>query len=163
MKRYFHSTGGKPSEGPHSLEELAELFGEGTIGRETVVLEEGSSDAWKQIGEVMVIEMVPEPEPISVPPISNPAPKKSASSLPAIIQEEFSGVSETQSFEGTYKVVVLSTGCFSGTLNPVKLQDVLNSHAKKGWKFSKSIKEEKRIMVLLKREAHFLIFEKSSK
>lgn len=162
MKRYYHSTSGKPSEGPHSMEELADLFAEGGISRETVVLEEGSEGQWKKIEEVMVIETIPEPEGLTIPPIAADPSPKPGPTLPSIIKEEFSDVSEIES-KGVYKVVVLSTGCFSGTLNPNKLQDVLNNHAQKGWKFSKSIKEEKRILLLLKREAHFLIFEKSSK
>ena len=59
-----------------------------------------------------------------------------------------------------YKVIVLTTGCFSGTLDPRILQDTLNVEAQGGWKFSKSIHEEKKILGIFSREAHFLIFEK---
>jgi hypothetical protein len=60
-----------------------------------------------------------------------------------------------------YKVVVLTTGCLSGTLDPAKLQSTLNQEAQGGWKFTKSIHEEKKILGIFSREAHFLIFEKT--
>jgi len=59
-----------------------------------------------------------------------------------------------------YKVVVVTTGCFGGTLDPLKLQDTLNQEAQGGWRFSKSIHEEKKVLGIFAREAHFLIFEK---
>lgn len=66
----------------------------------------------------------------------------------------------TPSANRGYKVVVLTTGCFSGTLDPNRLQKALNDGAKGGWKFSKSIHEQKRILLLFSREAYFLIFER---
>lgn len=59
-----------------------------------------------------------------------------------------------------YKVVPFLTGCLGGSLNETKLQDTLNDESANGWKFVRSIHEEKRIFVILKREAHFLIFER---
>jgi len=61
-----------------------------------------------------------------------------------------------------YKVVTFTTGCMSGTLNPEKLQDVMNSEGAQGWRFIASIAEEKRVLILFKREAHFLIFERDA-
>ena len=60
-----------------------------------------------------------------------------------------------------YDVEVVSTGFFSGTLNPQKLQELLNRRAEKGWELSRTIKEERRGL-FSRREAHFLIFERSA-
>jgi hypothetical protein len=62
--------------------------------------------------------------------------------------------------ERQYKVSVLTTGCFTQTLNPMKLQQTLNQETQGGWQFVKSIHEEKKILGIFSREAHFLIFEK---
>ncbi|MDP0490109.1 MAG: DUF4177 domain-containing protein [Verrucomicrobiota bacterium JB023] len=59
-----------------------------------------------------------------------------------------------------YKVFPLATGLFSGTLNPVKLEEALNSHARDGWSFVKSIHETKKVLGIFSREAHFLIFRR---
>lgn len=59
-----------------------------------------------------------------------------------------------------YFVHTFTTGCFSGTLNPAKLQEVLNHYGAQGWRFVRSIHEEKKILGIISREAHFLIFER---
>lgn len=61
-----------------------------------------------------------------------------------------------------YEVEVLATGLFSGTLSAAKLQEILNKRADQRWKLARTIKEERRGMGFSKREAHFLIFERSS-
>ena len=60
----------------------------------------------------------------------------------------------------SYTVYPLSTGFFSGTLNPKKLEEALNLHAQQGWIFEKSIHETKKILGIFSREAHFLIFRR---
>ena len=57
-----------------------------------------------------------------------------------------------------YIVYPLTTGFFSGTLNPKKLQEALNQHSQQGWIFDKSIHETTKIFGIFSREAHFLIF-----
>jgi hypothetical protein len=59
-----------------------------------------------------------------------------------------------------YIVSPLHTGFFSGALDPRKLQDVMNHHARQGWKFLNSIHETKKIFLFFSREAHFLIYER---
>ena len=59
-----------------------------------------------------------------------------------------------------YRVETFVTGCFSGTLNPKKLEDVINKKFSQGWGLSHTIKEEKRVFFIFKREALFLIFKK---
>ena len=59
-----------------------------------------------------------------------------------------------------YKVETFVTGCFSGTLNPKKLEDVINKKFSQGWELSRTIKEEKTVLLIFKREALFLIFKK---
>ena len=59
-----------------------------------------------------------------------------------------------------YKVSPLTTGFFSGTLDPRKLETFLNQHAAEGWKFVRSIHEQKKVLFFFKREAHFVVFEK---
>lgn len=61
----------------------------------------------------------------------------------------------------TYKVHTLTTGLFSGNLNPTRLEAALNEHAAQGWKFARSIHETKRAWLIFSREVHFLIFERS--
>lgn len=59
-----------------------------------------------------------------------------------------------------YIVQPLTTGILSGTLNPRKLQDMLNRYAADGWRFVRSIHETHRIFLFFSRECHFLIFER---
>ncbi len=59
-----------------------------------------------------------------------------------------------------YLVEPVTTGIFSGTLDPRKLQSTLNQHGSQGWKFVKSIHETKKILGIFSREAHFMIYER---
>lgn len=59
-----------------------------------------------------------------------------------------------------YVVHTFKTGCFSGTLDPIKLQEVLNEYGQQGWRFVKSIHEEQKVLGIFSREAHFLVFER---
>lgn len=59
-----------------------------------------------------------------------------------------------------YLVKPVTTGFFSGTLSDAKMQDFLNQHARKGWKFVRSIHETKKVWGIFSREAHFAIFER---
>jgi hypothetical protein len=59
-----------------------------------------------------------------------------------------------------YIVRPVTTGFFSGSLSESKLQDFLNEHGAKGWKFLKSIHETRKIFGIFSREAHFVIFER---
>jgi hypothetical protein len=51
---------------------------------------------------------------------------------------------------------------FSDSLSETKLQDFLNQHGAKGWKFIKSIHETKKVLGIFSREAHFVIFDDDS-
>ncbi len=59
-----------------------------------------------------------------------------------------------------YTVVQNDTGLFSGSLDPVRLQNQLNKYAAQGWRFVRSIHETRRMLVLFRRECHFLVFER---
>lgn len=59
-----------------------------------------------------------------------------------------------------YLVEPLSTGLFSGSLDPRKLQNFLNKYGKQGWRFVRSIHETYTVFIFFKREAHFVIFER---
>jgi hypothetical protein len=59
-----------------------------------------------------------------------------------------------------YRVELLHTGVFSGTLDPKRLQAALNRPGAEGWRFVRSIHETRRVFFLFQREAHFLVFEK---
>jgi len=59
-----------------------------------------------------------------------------------------------------YIVHTHTTGFFTGTLSAKKLQDILNRYGADGWRFVRSIHEEKKCLSLFGREAHFLIFER---
>ncbi len=61
-----------------------------------------------------------------------------------------------------YHVTTFTTGCWSGTLNPLRLQATLDSEAQQGWRFITSIHEQKRVLIFFHREAHFLIFERDA-
>lgn len=56
-----------------------------------------------------------------------------------------------------YKVDTFSTGFFSGTLNPKKLESQLNKQAAEGWQLARTIHETRRIFLFFKRETHFLV------
>lgn len=60
----------------------------------------------------------------------------------------------------TYKVHSLDTKFFSGTLNPKKLESILNNYQSEGWEFLRSISQKRRKMFIFKKESHFLIFRK---
>ena len=59
-----------------------------------------------------------------------------------------------------YEIDLVSTGFFSGNLNPVKLTEALNRRGSQGWRFARSIHETRRMLLIFRREAHFLIFER---
>jgi hypothetical protein len=59
-----------------------------------------------------------------------------------------------------YDVDLVTTGFFSGTLNPRKLVETLNKRAGQGWQLTRTIHETKRVFFIFKREAHFMIFER---
>ena len=59
-----------------------------------------------------------------------------------------------------YKVVPLTTGCLTGSLDPQKMEDLINEAAQKGWEFERSIHERKRVALIFRREAHFLVFSR---
>ena len=61
-----------------------------------------------------------------------------------------------------YLVSPVTTGFFSGTLDPVKLQTFLNQHAAQGWKLVRTIQETKKILGIFAREPHFVIFERDA-
>ena len=58
-----------------------------------------------------------------------------------------------------YIVEPVTTGFFSGALDPKKLQNALNQRGAQGWKFVRSIHETKKIFGIFSREAHFAIYE----
>jgi|GEM_PF-1801961 len=130
------------------MEELQKLNNSGQLSPTTVVAEENSNGEWVSASSLL----------ISSPPRPSAAPVPA----PATQIEPFDNNMTTPSSNLTYKVVVLTTGCFSGTLDPNKLQQTLNSEAKGGWKFARSIHEQKKILGLFSREAHFLVFERGS-
>lgn len=59
-----------------------------------------------------------------------------------------------------YTTSTFFTGFFSGTLDPKKLQRVLTEHAQQGWRLAWTICETRRLCLIFKREAHYLIFER---
>lgn len=61
--------------------------------------------------------------------------------------------------EYEYKVVPFYEGC-TGTLNEGDLSRVLNEETGEGWRFKRSIREQRRVFLLWTREEHFLIFER---
>ncbi len=142
--KYYYSTDGSPSQGPVEIAELQRLNDIGVIGPRTLVVGEGGEVEWRRLEEVIPSKATPPAMPKSSPPAIVPH----ADMLP-------------QKKGRQYKVVVLTTGCFTGTMDPFKLQNTLNAHAVDGWKFSKSIHEEQKILGIFSREAHFLIFERS--
>jgi hypothetical protein len=59
-----------------------------------------------------------------------------------------------------YLVESVTTGFFSGTLNPQKLQNALNQRGAQGWRLVRTIRETKKILGMFSREAHFVIYER---
>jgi hypothetical protein len=53
------------------------------------------------------------------------------------------------------------TRFFSHTLPPQRLEKALNDRAAQGWRLTRSITESRRKFVIFRREAHFLIFERT--
>lgn len=140
MTRYFYSADGENTAGPYMLEQLAEMSRSGEITAETLVISEDSQTGWIPFHQLMNAES-PTPD--------TPA----AASHQAIVPK---------SMNRQYKVIVLTTGCFTQTLDPARLQDTLNKEARGGWRFAKSIHEEKKVLGIFSREAHFLIFERDA-
>lgn len=61
-----------------------------------------------------------------------------------------------------YLVEPVTTGFFSGALDPRKLQNGLNTRASEGWRLVRSIHETKKVFFIFSREAHFLIYERDA-
>ena len=59
-----------------------------------------------------------------------------------------------------YKIHSYHTGFFSGTVNARKLEAVLNQHDQDGWVLNRTIHETSRVLLLFRRETHFLIFQR---
>ena len=60
-----------------------------------------------------------------------------------------------------YEVETFKERLFSSTLNPQKLAEILNSRAAQGWKLSRHITSRSRVLLIFKREVHFLILEQA--
>lgn len=61
-----------------------------------------------------------------------------------------------------YKIHAFNTGFFSGTLNPGKMAQVLNQHDQEGWELDRTIHEPSRVLLLFRRETHFMIFNRKT-
>ena len=61
-----------------------------------------------------------------------------------------------------YELESLDTRFFTGTMDPRKLQDLLNARAAQGWCLSRTLKEQRRSFLGGAREAHYLIFERDT-
>jgi hypothetical protein len=59
-----------------------------------------------------------------------------------------------------YEIDLVSTGFFSGNLNAIKLAEALNRRGSQGWRLARTIHETRRMALIFRREAHFLIFER---
>jgi hypothetical protein len=59
-----------------------------------------------------------------------------------------------------YLIYTMTTGYFTGAMDPVKLQKILNHHADHGYRFVKDFHEETKYFFFFTREAHFLLFER---
>jgi len=147
MNQYYHSTDGSPTAGPITLEELQRLNDSGQLGPTTVVAEVDSNGEWVPASSLLQ---------------SSPPPSKPTTPSPSNQIQPFDNTMTSNSSKLNYKVVVLTTGCFSGTLDPGKLQQTLNKEATGGWRFARSIHEQKKILGIFSREAHFLVFERAS-
>lgn len=117
-----------------TLPELVELNRRGLVDSDTIICAEGTAE-WLRFGTLMAAEET-------------------------IVERQELVTTGKRFMNHQYKVTILTTGCFTRTLDPMKLQQVLNQEAKGGWRFAKSIHEEKKVLGIFSREAHFLIFEK---
>lgn len=61
-----------------------------------------------------------------------------------------------------YSIHTFKTGLFSGALDPKKLEETLNAHARTGWRLARTIHEQRRVLLLFTREMHVLIFERDA-
>lgn len=64
--------------------------------------------------------------------------------------------------EVVYDVEVFRGRVFSGTINHGKLTAVLNDRAAAGWKLARTLKDERRILLLFTAATHYLIFERAT-
>jgi len=176
MKKYYYSTAGSPTHGPVTMEELASMNRSGEINLSTVVLEENCEGKWAPLSDLVDShadlfkdeepqkeEKDPEPSTVetptrNVPPLS----KAPANTSPPAIIDNSMPLIENDSGSTEYKVITLTTGCIFRTLNPVKLQRVLTSHAQDGWKLSNYIRDIKPFLIIFGKPAHFLIFERKA-
>ena len=129
------------SVGPCDLPQIAQLYQQGVVTAETQAKSEAELAEWKSLLDVF-------PSLLSI--------------IPAADQGRSLVTQRKLPSNKTYHVVLVFTGLFSGTLNPSKLQDTLNTQARAGWRFARSIQETRRILLFFRREAHFLIFERDS-
>lgn len=61
-----------------------------------------------------------------------------------------------------YEVEQVKKRLFSGTLDAKRLQETLNTRAAQGWTFQRQITDSTRVMLIFKREVHFLVFQRSA-
>lgn len=61
-----------------------------------------------------------------------------------------------------YEVEVIKERFWSGTLDHKRLSGILNDRASNGWDYRHSITANRRVLLLFKRDAHFLIFAKAA-
>lgn len=60
----------------------------------------------------------------------------------------------------TYDVEVIKERFWSGTLDQKRLTSILNDRADNGWKYDHSLTASRRVLLVFKRDAYFLIFSK---
>ncbi len=60
----------------------------------------------------------------------------------------------------TYSVVPVDTGFFSGSLDPKKLEKILNKAGSEEWRLVRTIHETRKLFFIFSRESHFAVFEK---
>lgn len=61
-----------------------------------------------------------------------------------------------------YEVEAFKERFWSGTINPNRLAEVLNSRAQAGWRYRHTITAGRRVLLMFKRDTHFLIFEQGA-
>lgn len=61
-----------------------------------------------------------------------------------------------------YEVEVIKERFWSGTLDHKRLAEILNDRAGNGWQYQHAITASRRVLLLFKRDAHFLIFAQTS-
>lgn len=59
-----------------------------------------------------------------------------------------------------YSVMPIDTGFFSGSLDPRKLEKILNKAGADEWRLVRTIHETRKVFFLFSRESHFAVFEK---